>query len=148
MKKFTPYILWFVAGAILGFIADNLLGALWIQLGWRQPIANWLASHGFSALASYWGLVWIRLPVWIIAAIVGICGGIFIRRQPIPSLLIFGIGFVVMPVVATAIAGFSPTVFGLGVWFKATMWDCISIVLLLAFAFLGFRFREHKKHAA
>ena len=148
MKKFTPYILWFVAGAILGFIADNLLGALWIQLGWRQPIANWLASHGFSALASYWGLVWIRLPVWIIAAIVGICGGIFIRRQPIPSLLIFGIGFIVMPILVTAVAGFSPVAFGIGVLLTSLLWDCVSIALLLAFAFLGFRFREHEKHAA
>jgi hypothetical protein len=148
MKRFTPYLLWFVAGAVLGVITDNVLGALWIQLGWRQPIADWLAAHGFSVLAGYWGLVWIRLPDWIIATIVGVCGGIFIRRQPIVSLLILGLGFIVTPIVVTAVAGFSPIVFGSRVFLTSMMWDCVSVALLLAFALLGFRFRGHEKHAA
>jgi hypothetical protein len=148
MKRFTPYILWFVAGAVLGVITNNLLGALWIQLGWRQPIADWLVSRGFPHLAGYWGLVWLQLPDWFIVTVVGICGGIFIRRQPIVSLLMLGVGFVVVPVVVTAIAGFSPLAFGIGVLLTGLMWDCTSIVLLLSFGLLGFRFRQHEKHAA
>jgi hypothetical protein len=148
MKRFTPYILWFVAGAVLGVITDNLLGAPWIQLGWRQPIADWLGLHGLSALAGYWGLVWIHLPDWIIATIVGVCGGIFIRRQPIVSLLILGLGFIVTPILVTAVAGFSPIAFGSRVFLSSLVWDCVSVALLLMFAFLGVRFREHEKRAA
>jgi len=148
MKRFAPYILWFVAGAVLGVVVNNLLGALWLQLGWRQPVADWLVASGLPTLAGYWGLIWLDLPNWLAVAIVGICGGIFIRRHPFISLLIFSIGFVTMPTVVAMIARFSPAAFDSSVWFRVAMWNCIGIVLILAFGLLGFRFRVHEKHAA
>jgi hypothetical protein len=149
VKRFTSYILWFFAGAVLGVIADTVLANLWVQLGWRQPIANWLVSHGFSTrLAAYWGSIYLHLPNWFIASIVSFCGGFYIRRQPVVSLLMFGFGFVVIPLFVAMAAGFNPAVFGLVIFLHTLIWDGITILLVLTFGILSYQLKMRKNHAA
>jgi hypothetical protein len=149
VKRFTSHILWFVAGAVLGVISNTVLANLWFQLGWRQPIADWLVSHGFSTmLAAYWGSMYLHLPDWFLVTVVSICGGIFIRRQLIVSLLMFGFGFVVIPFFVTVIAGFDPTVFGLAIFLRTLIWDSITILLVLLFGTLSHQLRMRKNHGA
>jgi uncharacterized protein YacL len=148
VKKFTSHILWFVAGAALGFITSTLLVDLWVQLGWQRPIADWLVLHGFPALAGYWVLIWLHLPDWFIASVISICGGFCIRRQPIVSLLMFGFGFIVIPLLVAMIAGFNPTVLGFTIFLRTLIWDGITILLVLAFGILSYQLRTRKNHAA
>jgi hypothetical protein len=148
VKRFTSHILWFVAGAVLGIIADTVLANLWGQLGWRQPIVNWLVSQEFPALAGYWGSIWLHLPDWFIVIVVSICGGTFIRRQPIVSLLMFGFGFVVIPLFVAMAAGFNPVVFGFAIFLRTLVWDGITLLLVLLFGILSYQLRTRKNHAA
>jgi hypothetical protein len=152
MKRFMPHILWFVAGAILGIAASTVLHELWFRLGWRQPVAEWLASQGQTALAGHWGLVWLHLPDCLVAAVVGICAGLIMKRQPVVPLLMFGIGFVVAPLVVSFVMGFDFTVFGPAVSARAIASSCGTIVVALLFGLLSHRWRwrsiEHETSAA
>jgi len=149
VKRFTSHILWFLAGAILGVISNTVLANLWFQLGWRQPFADWLVSHGFSTmLAAYWGSIYLHLPDWFIVIVVSICGGIFIRRQPIVSLLMFGFGFVVIPLLVAMAAGFNPVVFGFAIFLRTLVWDGITLLLVLLFGILSYQLKTRKNHAA
>ena len=92
-------------------------------------------------MAGYWGLVWIYLPDWFISAVAGICAGIFVRRQPIVPLLIFGFGFVVAPLVASFAAGFDFTMFSFGAFVRNLRWSCSTVAIALLFGLLTHQLR-------
>ena len=92
-------------------------------------------------------MVWLHLPDWFIAILVGVSGGIFIKRQPIICLLMFGLGFVVAPFLVSIVAGFNFAAFSLTVSLQALMWDAITIGLVVVFGIFSRRFRVYDKHA-
>ena len=99
-------------------------------------------------LAAYWGSIYLHLPDWFIVIVVSICGGIFIRRQPIVSLLMFGFGFVVIPLLVAMAAGFNPVVFGFAIFLRTLVWDGITLLLVLLFGILSYQLKTRKNHAA
>ncbi|MCC6682016.1 MAG: hypothetical protein IT445_14035 [Phycisphaeraceae bacterium] len=142
MQRWTPYILWLLTGAAIGIVSSTLLFALWAQLDCRQPMAHWLDARGFPLLAGYWGMVWLHLPDWAIVAVVGLCGGMLIKRRPIIRLLTFGASFVLAPLVLSAATGSLILTFGWALWLQTMMWNSLSVMILILFALAGIQLRS------
>src|SRR3989442_4790985 len=141
MKRFMTDVLWLVGGAVLGVLTGTVLHELWVEAGWREPVANWLISSGETKAAGYWGLVSIHLPDWFVSAIAGICAGIFVERQPIVPLLMFGMGFVVAPLLVSFVAGFDFTAFSAAISLRVLRWKCGSAAIVLLFGLLSHQLR-------
>ena len=147
MKRFTPEVLWLLGGGVLGILTGTVLDQLWAEVSWRRLVAEWLASCGQAKLAGYWGLVWIHLPDWFVSAIGGILAGMFVKRQPIVPLLVFGIGFVVGPLLASFLAGFDFAAFGFATLVRTLRWNCSSVAIVLLFGVLSHQFRWRRAEA-
>jgi hypothetical protein len=97
MRRFMPSIIWFVGGVILGQLAESVLTPLWMKLGLLLPVGRWLDSFGIKSLDWYWLVVDIWLVSWVIAALVSIIGGLYIRHQFLRRMVLFGVGFAFVP---------------------------------------------------
>src|ERR1022692_1205485 len=124
MKRFLPSVVWFISGAVVGEVTDTVLFQLWFRLGLLKPVADWFVSLGHTTLANYWGMVWGHLTSWLVIAVVGILGGIFIKRRLVLDLVLFGIGFAFVPLALSAcLYSYVPS-FG----------SCVQHVVLIALA--------------
>ena len=142
MRTFTRQIIWFLSGGILAIVVGTLLCDLWVGLHWwKDPVANWLSAHGFGSLTGKWGILWLHIPEYLLAAVSALLAGFSLRRQPMPALLLFGVGFVVLPCVVAHVGGFDARAFGLGIAFRAMAWSSISLVLVVVSGVLGHRLR-------
>ena len=68
-----------ILGTALPLLNVFFISPWWIDLGWRRPVAEWLLSIGVSS--RYWGLIWLHIPDWTIALLLGVCGAFFLRRK-------------------------------------------------------------------
>lgn len=133
MKRFVSLAAWFVAGAVLGRLADTVVFELWQRLEFLLPVAHWFDLHGGETLVKCWFVLWLHTPSWLLSVLVGILGGRFIQRQPLPRLLLFGIGFVVIPLALFSYLYSSVPTPG------SIAWDTVSIPLILLCGFLTHR---------
>jgi hypothetical protein len=69
MKRFVPSVVWFVAGAVLGQLADSVLFRLWSNAGVFMPIGHWLDSHGGETMVKCWFVLWVNATSWFVAVI-------------------------------------------------------------------------------
>jgi hypothetical protein len=102
MKQSWPQVVWFCGGAILGQFSEIILFPLWAKLGLLIPIGRWIALFGSTSLDWGWLLVYIWLVSWLIVALVSVIGGLFIRRNLLRSMLLFGVGFAFVPLILNA----------------------------------------------
>ncbi|MCH7987998.1 MAG: hypothetical protein IID46_02475 [Planctomycetes bacterium] len=70
----------FIGGAV-SFINAVYFTLPWMELGWRRPVQDWLVDIGLGSVAGYWGIVWLFLPEWILAGILGVCIGLCLREK-------------------------------------------------------------------
>src|SRR5262245_12817741 len=62
-------------------VLSNALLGLWIDLGWRRPIQDWMSAHGLGAFAGKFALIYIDIPKIFISFSAGaIIGMIAFRR--------------------------------------------------------------------
>jgi hypothetical protein len=97
MKRFLPSVIWFTAGAVLGQLAETVLFQLWDKVGLLIPVARWFHSHGDNTMVKCWFIFWVNVPNWFLVAMVGILGGLLIKRCLVLNLLLFGFGFALVP---------------------------------------------------
>jgi hypothetical protein len=110
MKRLWPSILWFCAGAVLGQFAESVLFPLWSKLGFVFPVTRWLASFAPDTLLKCWLIVYIGIVSWLIVALVGVIGGLFIKRDRLLRVLLFGCGFAYVPLALYAyLNSYAPT---------------------------------------
>jgi len=144
MKRFLPSVVWFISGAVVGEVTDTVLFRFWSQLGLLNPVGDWFVSHGHKTLANCWGMLWLHLTSLLVIAVVGVLGGIFIKRRLVLDLVLFGMGFAFVPLVLSAyLYAYVPS-FG----------NCVEHVVLIGLAvvcgLLSHRFIQsghHHEHA-
>lgn len=147
MKRTAFWVLLFLAGGLLALVVSMTLGYLWVSLGWRRPVVDWLLSIGFSPrVASYWSIVWIMLPDWAALVFVGaVIGRVARPGKWLRYALVVGGGFI-----AYSLIGTIPYCLGLaeldGSLARGTFWRCmaidlISLILVLLAAWLFSRRR-------
>jgi hypothetical protein len=97
MKESWSLIAWFGAGAVSVQVEESVLSplweALWFKLGILVPVVHWLASVGGNTLVRCWFVIWFHVPTWFLVALVGLIGGVFIKRHIVLDLMLFGLGF-------------------------------------------------------
>lgn len=97
MKGCPPLAGWFVAGAVLGQLADGVLFRLWSQAGILLPVGRWLDAHGGEVMVKGWFTLWVNAISWFLAVLVGVLAGRFLKRHIVSCLLAAGIGFAFVP---------------------------------------------------
>ncbi|HXR46901.1 MAG TPA: hypothetical protein VN784_05615 [Candidatus Limnocylindrales bacterium] len=136
-----PSIVWFGAGAVLSQLTSTVLFRLWEKLGILMPVAHWLDSHGGQAAAKSWFIFWIFLPHWLVAVVVGVLAGLFVKRHLMPYLLLFGVGFVLEPLAAYCyLSSDIPR-------FSDVAWYSVSIPVLLLCGILSYRRKSPPNNA-
>ena len=136
MKRFVPSIVWFVAGAVLGQLADGVLFRLWSDVGILLPVGHWFDSYGGDAMVKCWFILWVNTTSWLLAAIAGILAGTFVKRHLLRYLVTFGIGFAFVPF---AIDGF---LYSEIPRFSLVLWHVVSLALVVLCGLLLHRLKQ------
>jgi hypothetical protein len=143
--KAKHVILPFIIGIIASLADSWLFSNLWPALDWRRPIAEWLAGLGFPTLAGWFGLFWIRIPTFVIAAILGVVVAWLFAARWILAVCFSALGFVGTSFVLMGwfVASMPSSASGWSIALKAEAWSVVSVLLVLVGAWLYVR-----RHAA
>ena len=136
-----------VCGSIFAILDACYLFPLWEVLAWRRPVADWIINFGLGdTIAGYWGLVWLRVPQWLLAAILGIISGLCDSKNWLVTSLCCGLAFVLTPGLFLFVIGQeNPSAwFGPDVFISLQCWKVPSVVLVICLAFLSSRIRKRK----
>jgi hypothetical protein len=136
--KANRVILLILIGVAAALADAWLFSNLWNALDWRRPLAEWIAGHGFTRLAGWFGEIWIRIPTFAIAAILGLVVARLFPERWLSSAVLCVIGFMGTSFVLTA--------FVVGLLFDhprkwrfalgAEAWSSVSIGLLVLSAWI------------
>ena len=138
-----------VVPLLIGAVASPadawLFSNLWAALDWRRPIAEWLAGMGFTTLAGWFGLVWIRVPTFVVAGFLGVIIARLFLAHWISAACFCAVGFVGVSFLLMAwFVGFlPPSGTGWSTALRAQVWSAVSVALLLLGAWLYVRRRAH-----
>jgi hypothetical protein len=164
MKRFWPLAAWFVAGALLGQLADGVLFRLWSKVGillpvghwldshgddvWVKvgvffPIGLWLDSHGGDILVKCWFIVWANATNWALAVLVGVLAGCFVKRHILRYLLAFGVGFAFVPFGVNGYIDSETPRFSLVVWHLVS----VALVVVCGLLFQSWKSPNKSLHA-
>jgi hypothetical protein len=102
MRQYLPSYILFSIGAVLGQFIESVLSPAWLRFGLLLPLGRWLDSFGHKSLDWCWLIVDVWLMSWLIAALVSVVGGFFIKRHVLSGILLFGIGFAFVPLILHA----------------------------------------------
>ena len=132
---------WLGGGMVLGHVTDNVLFPLWSKLEPLEPIPgwlDWLVTSTSDVVLWIWFVLWSNAPRWCAVAIIGILRGRFTQADLVVHLLLFGLGFALLPL-AFYIYSHSalPS-------FNIIAQHVISIGLIIVFGLVSHRF-EHRK---
>jgi hypothetical protein len=142
MKNSVVVIVAFTVGGAFA-IFNELLLPLWCDLGWRKPVSDWLVSLDFGQLAAYWGLVWINLPAWCLAFILGMLTGVASRgKNWFRNAVVCGIGFMLVPHLYWLGGGHPWALFDFKIGLLTLLWNLGSVPLLLFGAWMFRRFGQ------
>ncbi len=94
VKKLWLAFAWFLGGAILGQLAGGFLFRLWAK---ALPVSRWLDPHDSEAIFQFWIILWLNAVPWILAAVAGVIRGLFEEDHLLSHLVLFGLGFVFVP---------------------------------------------------
>jgi hypothetical protein len=134
MKRFLVFLGWAVAGGALGALSSTFLFRFWFKLGWREPVANWLAARGLGRVAGYWGLAWVYLPDWSIISLVSVVAALLVRRQLLPKITLFCVSFALVPWCIAVASGFNFSAFGPRALLRIGLWNFSVIAVGIALA--------------
>jgi hypothetical protein len=97
MNKPWLAAVWFCGGGALGQLANTILFPLWSKTGLLLPIGHWLDGHGGKAFVWFWFILWLNIASWSLAAVIGVLIGLFTGHRLLLNLVLFGLGFAVVP---------------------------------------------------
>lgn len=83
-----------VVACLLDFL---LLSNAWAGLGWRGTIAEWIRDLGFSRAAGRFGVIWIRIPTFFVAGVLGFSIARLIPGHWRAAAFLGGVAFVGTP---------------------------------------------------
>ena len=71
-----------LAGAVIEWINTVFVFPYWARLGLRAPVAEHLIRSGYGWLAGPWSLLWLHLPDYLLAFLVGTTFAVAVRSRP------------------------------------------------------------------
>ncbi len=148
MGKQIGRILAGVFAAIFVYGASVLiLYPLWMDLGWRTPIADALVSAGFPELAAHWGMVWIKLPEWLLGGLLGaVIGLAFGADKWIAPATAAGLTFFIAPhigmLIFLGLEGHPYAHSGLSVAIRTELWSLPGIAMFILAACVAAQLRS------
>ena len=138
-----------VCGGVLGIVNASYLTYFWCVLGWRQPVANWMISIGLGETIAFywWGNVWFQIPLWVLAAVLGIITGLCVSKRWFIASLSCALAFVFTPdLVLFVMSQENPiTLFGWDVFIAAQCWNVPSVAIIVLLAFLSSRIVRNRR---
>lgn len=133
-RKQISYVMLTILGGIVASFIDILLLSLWVDLGWRSPISNWMMAHGMGIFAGYFGLLYIQIPTYTTSIIGGaIIGYVACERWWQLSLVFSGTIFA-CPYLSMAIGGFIPSISSISFWLAVYVILLNAAVIFLSLA--------------
>ncbi len=101
MKSLLQAVLVLV-GAYLAdrYIQISELAVYWHDVAIRGNIMQWFTENGYVGAATFWSIIWIKLPFWALALFGGLVLGLFVKRRWIYPATVFSIGFILFPYLA------------------------------------------------
>jgi len=82
----------FCAGVVVETFVLPRLTHLWIQLGWRAPVAQYLEASGLNALVWHWNGVWPYLPDYLVATALGFLVASAVSARSLMLAVVVGAG--------------------------------------------------------
>lgn len=137
-----------LCGGAFQLLIDIYLFPHWLNLGWGRPIAEWLVAIGCGdTVAAYSGLVWDRLPEWMIAVLLGVCAGLCLRKKWPIGAIPCALAFAFTSDLFLLLAGeeHPAVLFGFRVVIRTALWELPSIVLLVLAASASSRIENGSK---
>lgn len=129
-------------------LTDMFLLPWWVSLPLRRLVAEWLVASGHPGLGGYSSVIWLHLPTWCAALILGgLIGGLGGRKRWLTNALTCGIGFVAAPhlLILLTLEGYHPFVeFPTRIVLLTLLWDLVSMPLLLASGWLFSQLRRQE----
>ena len=104
-KRGLLWLVWLLGGGALGLFYSMVLFRWWFDLGFRQPLADWLASIGLGRVAGYWSLVWLHLIDWVLLGLAGGIIGLTVKRGWIGIVLAVSLDYVIVPMIRDIFEG-------------------------------------------
>ncbi len=147
MKRTAFWVLLFLAGGLLALVIEVTLGALWVSLEWRAPVADWLLSKGLPpVVAAYWAVVWIKLPDWAALLLLGaVIGRVARSGKWFRYAVVVGGGYIAYSLIYTIpyclrLAEHDGSL-AIGTFWRSMALQLTSLLLLLLAAWLFSRIR-------
>lgn len=130
-KTVIPILIGVAAALVDVWLVSNL----WSSLGWRGPVADWISHHGFPRLAVWCSNLWLRLPTFVIAMVLGIVVVRLFRNRWLSSALLCAAGFMgTSLVLMTSMVQLFHHPHKWLVGLRAEAWNAPSVVLLVLVA--------------
>jgi hypothetical protein len=132
VMKTKHFLLPLIIGASASLVDAWLFSNLWAALGWQLAIGEWLSQVGFTTLARWFVQLWIRIPTFVMAGLLGLLIARFFGDRWILSVLACAVGFVGVSflLLAWVVGLSSPPGFGGYVALRLQAWNAAYAVLL------------------
>ncbi len=117
-----------VGGAALGTLC---IAPLWQQIGWRQPVAEWLRQAGFSnSIVSFWGLICHFSLDWLVAGALGVVVGFCTLKSKrwLLASLSTGSAYVLTPYVCAVYCGMEDVAMSLFSSVRVFLWQGLPVL--------------------
>lgn len=112
------------------------LGAGWIGLGFRAPVAAWLSEHDFSWLIGKWSLLWVHLPNYFVALLLGYIVGRYLRLRWWKAAIFGSTGYFILPQIYYVLDQ-SYRAFGIDVIAHTMLWGVVTVPMICISSWLG-----------
>ena len=131
-----------LSGAAVAFLVSAFILDVWINLGWRRPIQDWMTAHGVGWLAGHFGVLYILIPDYTLALTGGIVAGFLLFGRWWQSALLYSGSMFVFPYVMMTLDG-SITFFvdhvELSIFLQVALQGAVVMPLALGGAWLASR---------
>jgi hypothetical protein len=111
---------------------------LWLALDWRRTIAEWLAGLGGPTIGGWFGVFWIRIPEFFVAAMLGVVIARLFAARWISAVCFSALGYVGTSFALTGWLIFCvlPAAPSWSGALKMEAWSMVSILLIWLAAWL------------
>jgi hypothetical protein len=92
--KITQLVSVIALGVIACVLDFAVLSNAWAGLGWRAPIAELIRDSGFPGTAGIFGLIWIRIPTFFVAGVLGFSVARLVPGRWMTAAVLGGVAFV------------------------------------------------------
>ncbi|MHC4985834.1 MAG: hypothetical protein ACYTFO_06735 [Planctomycetota bacterium] len=124
-----------VVGFFLEMLSYQVFLGQWVSLDLHTPFVKILADLGLGPVARHFGLIWTRVPEWLLAFIAGVVIALKVDKNRRAAAMFCALGLMIGGYVAPFLEGYGETY---GKWgMKFTLAYLVLGLGTLLFAYIG-----------